>query len=344
MSATTPLPNETSLLYSDLLDLLMHSACSGRGVSFYTKQVKGRPYWYMELAVGKGKRQAYLGSDTPELRQRIEQARQLFEQAADHGAARRRLVAMLLSGGANTVTAREARVFEALAQSGAFLVGGTIVGSHAYAAMGNMLGVRWDTQVSRTQDIDLADDYRIHLSLPDGTIDVATVLQAADKGFFPVPALDPRQPSTAFCVRGQTLRVDVLTPLIGKPGKGPIQLRSIKASAEPVRFLDFLLDDVQPAAIVFGDGILINVPSPARFALHKLVLSRRRPAAQAAKARKDLAQATSLLEVLLEQRPGDIDIALEAVQAMPQQFHQQLQQGAKGLPAAIRESLFQGTA
>ncbi len=332
----TPLPNETALLYGDLVDLLLHAAYPGRGVSFFTRKIKGRTYWYVELAVGKGKRQAYLGSDTPALRDTIERARQRYSETADSGTERKRLVSMLVAGDANTVTAREARIFEALAQSGAFLVGGTIVGSHAFAAMGNMLGVRWDKQSTRTQDIDLADDYRIHLGLPAREVDVAAALRAADKAFFPVPALDPRQPSTAFNVKGETMRVDVLTPLVGKPPAGPIALRSLKASAEPVRFLDYLLEDTQPAAIAFGEGILMNIPSPARFALHKLVLSQRRPPAQAAKGSKDILQATSLLEVLAEQRPGDIDVALGAAESMPDRFRQQLAQGASRLPTELR--------
>lgn len=333
----TALPNETALLYGDLVDLLLHSAYPGRGISFFTRKVKGHSYWYMELAVGKGKRQAYLGRDSAQLRASVERARERFTEAADSSTARKRLVSMLISGGANTVTSREARVFEALAQSGAFLVGGAIVGSHAFAAMGNMLGVRWDRQSTRTQDIDLADDYRIQLSLPDREVDVAAALQAANKGFFPVPALDPRQPSTAFKVKGETMRVDVLTPLIGKPPTGPVALRSLKASAEPVRFLEYLLEDLQVAAVTHGEGILINVPSPARFALHKLVLSQRRPAGQATKAAKDIVQAASLLSVLAEQRPGDIDIALAAAAAMPDRFQQQLTLGRKHLPTELRE-------
>jgi hypothetical protein len=40
--------------------------------------------------------------------------------------------------------------------------------------------------------------------------------------------------------------------------------------------------------------LLVNVPSPARYALHKVVIARRRATGQAAKARKDIQQATLL--------------------------------------------------
>ncbi len=40
---------------------------------------------------------------------------------------------------------------------------------------------------------------------------------------------------------------------------------------------------------VSADGVLVNVPAPARFALHKLVVAAMRPAALQAKAAKDRA-------------------------------------------------------
>jgi len=55
------------------------------------------------------------------------------------------------------------------------------------------------------------------------------------------------------------------------------------------------------------------VPSPARFALHKLLVSRTRAATQQAKSGKDLDQAARLIEVLAEDRPGDLALAWETL-------------------------------
>lgn len=55
------------------------------------------------------------------------------------------------------------------------------------------------------------------------------------------------------------------------------------------------------------------VPTPARFALHKLWLSGQRPAAQQTRAAKDRRQAEALIEVLAADRPGDLGRALAAV-------------------------------
>ena len=67
------------------------------------------------------------------------------------------------------------------------------------------------------------------------------------------------------------------------------------------------------AVVVGGSGILVNVPLPARFALHKLWVAKSRSVAEQTKARKDRAQAAQILEVLKSDRPQDID---EAVIAM----------------------------
>ena len=81
------------------------------------------------------------------------------------------------------------------------------------------------------------------------------------------------------------------------------------------------------------------MPNPARFALHKLVVSQRRPVAQQTKVNKDIQQAEELLAVLLEDRPGDVWIALEAAQGMPDKFQQQLAGGIRFLSSDVKQAL-----
>ncbi|MFC7557709.1 GSU2403 family nucleotidyltransferase fold protein [Pseudoroseomonas wenyumeiae] len=57
--------------------------------------------------------------------------------------------------------------------------------------------------------------------------------------------------------------------------------------------------------LLFGAGILVNVPSPARFVWHKLILSQVRTSDRQ-KARKDILQAQTLLPVLAEDRPYEL--------------------------------------
>jgi hypothetical protein len=48
-----------------------------------------------------------------------------------------------------------------------------------------------------------------------------------------------------------------------RPSSAPILLRSLKAYAEPERFLEYIIEDAQPAVLVAKAGILVNVPTPA---------------------------------------------------------------------------------
>ncbi|MGM0558870.1 MAG: GSU2403 family nucleotidyltransferase fold protein [Myxococcota bacterium] len=321
------LPESTQVLYSQLLDELLRAAYPKRGISFFTREVKGNEYWYMQYVVGSSKRSFYLGPDSDDLRARVEDAEALWSRDEASRSDRTRLVSMLRAGEATTLPAAHARVLEAMEQAGVFIVGGVVVGSHAYAAMANMLGVKWDESTMRTQDVDIAHDYQVHVTVPDVDVDLVEALEQADKGFFPVPTLNKKHPSTSFSVRGTELSVSLLTPMRGPPSGEPKRISSLDAMAKPLRFLDYILEDIQPAAIPVRAGVLINVPSPARFALHKLVVSQRRPAAMQTKSKKDLAQAEQVLRVLLEERPGDIHFAADAAHEMAPKFLMQLRRG-----------------
>lgn len=215
-------------------------------------------------------------------------------------------------------------------------------GTHAFLNLGNLLGVRWSGELGRTEDVDVGHDPDLAVAVPGETADLPEPLRRVDSDFIPVPALDPTDPSTSFRIRGRTLRVSLLTPERGKPGSGPIGLPHLGVAAEPVRFLDYLLQDTQLAAVPIGSGILIRVPDPARYALHKVVVSQRRPVAWASRARKDLRQAEAKLEALGELRPGDVTRAILAADSMPPRFMTQLRAGVAQLGEPVRRRLGEG--
>ena len=74
------------------------------------------------------------------------------------------------------------------------------------------------------------------------------------------------------------------------------------------------IEDPIHAAIIDGGGILVQVPSPARFGLHKLILSQARGASSHAKVEKDLLQAGQVLSVVAEERTGDLELAWSALE------------------------------
>ncbi len=66
------------------------------------------------------------------------------------------------------------------------------------------------------------------------------------------------------------------------------------------------------AVALYRSGILVKIPTPERYAIHKLIVAdRRRSGTEGLKAIKDRAQAEFLIEVLNEQRPGELAEAYE---------------------------------
>jgi hypothetical protein len=318
------LPESVQTLYSELFEQTVHAqadaaaAGSSQG-TFVSKTVKGGTYWYLQRMEGDRKRQHYLGRESPALLAWMEEVRQARARSAADEAQRAKLASMLAAGGAATESAPVIKVLSLLADSGVFRMGGVLVGTQAFATYGNMLGVRFEKQSLRTQDVDVAQDRAIGIALSQeaSPVNVEQSLAQSGLGFFPVPGLDPRLPSTSFKIRGRDLRVDFLTPMIGPESTKPVFLPALGVSAHPLRFLHYLIKGPAQAVIVGGSGILVNVPDPARFAFHKLWISGKRPVSEQAKALKDLRQAGDLLEVLLEDRPGDLPPAWEDVAHNP---------------------------
>jgi hypothetical protein len=217
-------------------------------------------------------------------------------------------------GGATFSDVPSGRVIQALAAAGLFQLGGVLVGTHAFLVLANLLGVRWSGGL-RTQDIDVAAHPKMEVALPQSKADVPAAMESLQMGFLPVPGFHPTAPETSFKVRGKDLRLDLVTPAAGKRKAGPVRIPRFNTAAQPVEFLGYLMEGAVDAAALHAGASLVKVPEPARFALHKLILSDRRPVTDQTRARKDRLQAEELLIVLQSERPGDIALAVEALRA-----------------------------
>jgi hypothetical protein len=105
----------------------------------------------------------------------------------------------------------------------------------------------------------------------------------------------------------------------------PVYIRRLNAAAQPLKYLDFVLEDPLDAVVISGKPCLAKVPQPARFALHKLIVSQERSVVSADKQRKDIAQARLVLDLLREDRPGDIREALAAIEKRGSSWVKKLQ-------------------
>jgi hypothetical protein len=303
-------------LYAELREqaLIVASATplGERAGSVVRKVNKGRTYVYFQTRALDGRlRQHYLGPEGEPTTDALV-ARLTVEDDArvDEVARLNQLRAAFVAAGGSTLTSSTFRVLQAFAQAGVLSPGighAVLVGTHAFQCLGNLLGVRWAT-AQHTQDIDVAAevDDGVELAVTRPKAPAPEVLERLAMGFLPVPPLDPRSPSTSYFIRGHELRVDLLTPLVGR-AEAPPFVPAFGAPASPVRHLDFLLvESIVALAIGPRDLAVIQVPAPARFALHKLLVSTLRPAVFATKAEKDRQQAMQLFAALVDSAPDDV--------------------------------------
>jgi hypothetical protein len=307
----------THTQYAELLEQTLaleasHSLAHVRG-SFVTRVVKGQVYHYYHYRDLLGEvRQIYLGPDSTAWRRFIEDTQAGKEGMGADLQRIEELCAALRATGANVTPHGPAKVIQALADAGLFRHGMVLVGTNAFAVLGNVLGVRWG-EAATTQDIDFAYHSDIDVVVRSApAIHVPNVLADLKIGFLPIPKLNAKHPSTSFRVRGKELRVDFLVPVRGRLPSKPVFLPSLNTAAEPLRFLDYLIESTQQAVVVAQRSILVNVPAPGRYALHKLIVATERRAATA-KARKDIDQAAQLIEVLNEESPGELRAAWQSL-------------------------------
>jgi hypothetical protein len=334
------LPETVATLYAELLDQCLRSDVEARvaagGGSFVSKQIRGNTYWYFQQTNGAAKRQKYLGRETPELLKTMSDASAARSERNSDADRRRELVRMLISGGVVREAAPAVQALSILAEAGMFRGGGVLVGTQAFACYANMLGVRFEQQYLRTADVDIAVDLTVAFQAREESSDVPAALRKVEPRFFFVPELDPREPSTSMKVRGRDLRIDFLTTLPTRGKSAPVPLPQFRIAAAPLKGIEYLIEETVPAVVVGGSGVLVHVPTPARFAFHKLWVSRDRPVSEQVKARKDVAQALAVLSVLAEDRPGDITEAWRALEKRPGMIRN-VRVAIRSLPAELRD-------
>jgi hypothetical protein len=232
---------ETIVLYADLRERLetfetIRSIASLPG-EFTSKVVKGALYHYFQATLSSGRVQFYIGRDSDELQRLIQEQKVERKKVIADEKLFQRLGSQIIAGGVTPVPREMARIIHRLADSGVFMAGGVLIGSIAFQILGTHFGVEWENVSRTTQDINLAGEVNLEIAVPNVQTDIPTVIDSLKMGFFPVPRLSNKEPSTSFAIRGKTLRIDILTP--GKSAdSGPIFIRRFNTAAQPLQYLD----------------------------------------------------------------------------------------------------------
>ncbi len=138
------------------------------------------------------------------------------------------------------------------------------------------------------------------------------ILKEFDKNFFLVPDLDPKNTSTSLQNNKTKVKVDFLTSLRGQ--KKPVVFEDLGIAADPLKYMDFLMSGKPLKGLVVGSyAIPANFPDPARFAVHKLIISQERAIHLRSKTHKDIYQTEILLDHFMKE--GDSDVIVEALSA-----------------------------
>ena len=102
--------------------------------------------------------------------------------------------------------------------------------------------------------------------------------------------------------------------------------------------MEYSLVQVQQAVLLNMEGaVVVNVPHPARYALHKLIVYGEREGTFAAKASKDLVQAASLLRYFKESRTWEIKAAYEDLMNRGKGWVSRFERGQKAIEKAYPE-------
>jgi hypothetical protein len=321
------------------LDASFHSDFPVEG-RFVTVPVKGRKYWYFDIRKGEKVERRYVGPhDDPELAQRVA----AFNEVKDDVRGRRKLVSTLTREAGLAPPERfTGDVVAALAAAGLFRLRAVLVGTVAFQCYPGLLGIKLPTTAMQTSDADFAQFHAVSTAVEDSLPPVLDILRSVDPSFRAVPDLGDPHAVTQFVNRAR-FTVEFLTPNGGSDDHqgAPVPMPALGgASAQPMRFLDFLIRDPVRSAMLHRSGIAVSVPAPERYAIHKLIVAsrRHRDASNAAKREKDIRQAALLFEALDQsRRQADLALAFKEAWHRGSAWRDAIKIGLSYMPSTARQ-------
>lgn len=299
--------------YLNLLQSMEHSALerfglSGREGSFTKILVKEKSYWYFQYRKDGKTERLFLGPDSKELQRAIEEIQEVKSVITG-------LSKTVLSLNGFRFRGDASKALSGMSDSGLFLSGTVLVGTNAFLAYQNVFGIQWRSPVDvlARGDIDFAQFSKFSVGVP---LDVSEKIKEALESMeahLVWRSLNNKGAPWAFAINNpQGFQIEFLTPHIGEDDKGSkaIPLPWAGVCAQPLRFMDYLIEDAFHAAVLLDKGaVLVNLPDPGRFALHKLIVHERRHTSNIQKKKKDLAQAAAMIGFLAKNHTSLIEDA-----------------------------------
>jgi hypothetical protein len=312
-------------MYADLMQSLGLADVQHGSASI--RKIKGKEYLYVTTKDGSTRQQKSLGrADDPNAQAKAAEIRQAAAQAKGH----RTTVSALKKAYIPGPSLPLGKVLEAIANAGLFKQGVVLVGTSAYQTYPCLVGAYLPSSALMTNDADLLVSSFV---ARDGPQDLEKILQRADPTFKAHLSREDRLPKVFKAANN--FQVDVVTKF-GRRRTSPVLIDDLQCSAEALTFMEYLSEESTEAVALYGAGVLVSVPPPMRYAIHKLLIAQERKQSSP-KREKDLKQAKDLTEVFLETDRDAFDDALEDARSRGPKWKKNINASLKELKRDVRQ-------
>lgn len=304
--------------------------------NFRRRKKGNRYYWYFQWDADGRKHERYVG---PVIDKSITDRVKRFESIKTDYRQRRELVRALVAAGLQQPVPPTGEIVEAMWKSGFFRLRGVLVGTVAYGCYSGLLGARLAAASLRTEDADFAQFWGISENIGESTPTPLEILRAVDPTFREIPDVNDPFVASRY-VNKARFKVEFLTPNRGsrRHQEKPARMKSLGgAGAQPLRHLDYLIHQPERSVMLYGGGVPVSVPRAERYAVHKLIVAVERK--DQVKARKDIAQADQLIQVLQSRRPIELAEAWQAAWDTGDRWREKLQSGRERLSTPANDAL-----
>lgn len=249
-----------------------------------TKKIRGKTYYYLQYRKGAEFKSDYIGKEVPsELRELIEERARLEAELRRV----RRGLRLLRSGPVEKTDLTEPirSILKKMTGENLWESGLEIIDTWCFLLFQRQLPL--DRYPFRTEDLDIL----VPVPYKGRAFDIAGCLRGL--GF--------RQDFHAdgsMSFSGNMMKIDFLAPERGAGRKAEPHIKKIVITPQTLRFVEVLLDE--PIVLRVARGIKARVPSPAAFALHKLMIATR--VARKDKKDKDIRQAVLTAKYIISDK------------------------------------------
>lgn len=307
----TPISANVHTAYQDLIDKHGRKPSPKIIGSLIKVEKAGKGYWVSRRRRGGKVEERSIGPDTEQIRAIVDDARAENDKLKAWNRESSSSVAMLKSAGCLAPDVTTGRVFTALSEAGFFEQGGMIGGTHAFRCYPLMLGYKPTADHSYTEDIDLMIPRRLAVIAPQETGLIKKLVKLGLK-IEPLGGVSDKKPLSWLV--DDRLTLDILAP-VQRGGALTAEIKEFGLVAQSLKYLEYSLKSPVKAVSLYRAGVLLTVPKPARFAIHKLIVAMLREGNTLGKSQKDLRQAEWLIQILSKDQPFELFEAWEDVVA-----------------------------